>query len=391
MTHASHIESTSRKPTSDQLTFLIYSPFPKYSGGRENWLHNLAPHLKKRGKTVRVIAIATNRAPFYSLEQSGIELVALPSARYFYGAFILLNRISLGLLKYLDFFFFYPLIAGIYLARTRPPSLICMNPIPEGMVARMARVPYVVSVRSDVAKGLAAPYSFLIRPFRSLEIRVLRRATKVLANGKDTQARLAESAITSTVVPNGVALERFSKPYPGDSLVADLERKANGRPVISFIATLQAIKGASDAIDCAAELKMRGAQFLLAMVGKGDPGQFKRRAESLGLEGWVEFLGETNAVPAVLQRSSIFLGLSLENGMSMSTLEAMAASVPVVARDVPTYSGLLGSSPAQIADCCLRLLRDPDEARTLAGRAQAAARNYDWPRVADILLAQTVG
>ena len=396
MTDASQTKSPSRKPTANQVAFLIYSPFPKYSGGRENWLHNLAPHLRRRGKTVRVIALASNRAPFYSLGLSGIEVVALPSVRYFYSAFILLNRISLGLLKYLDVFLLYPLVAGIYLARARPPGLICMNAIPEGMVARLARVPYVVSVRTDVAKGLSEPYSFLIRPLRRLEIRVLRRARKVLANGDDTQTRLAESGITSTVVPNGVAFERFSEPYADDAFVAELKRKANGRPVIAFIATMQAIKGASDAIDCAAELKARGAEFLLAMVGKGGPGQFRRRAESLGLDGWVEFLGETDAVPAVLQNSNVFLGLSLENGMSMSTLEAMAAGVPVVARDVLTYrqlienerSGLLGSSAAELADCCLRLLRDPDEARRLGAGAQAAARNYDWPRVADILLAE---
>jgi glycosyltransferase involved in cell wall biosynthesis len=397
LTNPSQVESTARiSVRAEQISFLIYSPFPKYSGGRENWLHNLAPHLRKRGERVRVISFAANRAPFYSLEQSGIEVVALPSVRYFYRAFVLLNRISLGLLKYLDVFIFYPLIAGIFLARTRPPRLVCMNPVPEGLVALMARVPYVVSVRSDVPKGLAAPYRFLERPFRWVEHQVLRRAVKVLANGLDTQERLARTGIVSTVVPNGVDFERFSQPAAGDALVEELERKANSRPVIAFIATLQAIKGAADAVDCAAELKRREAVFVLAMVGKGDPGPFKRRSQALGLDGWVEFLGETNAVPAVLQRSRIFLGLSLENGMSMSALEAMAAGIPVVARDVPTYqqlienesSGLLGSTPAELADCCLRLLRDPDKAHRLAGRAQTAARDYDWPRVADILLAE---
>jgi glycosyltransferase involved in cell wall biosynthesis len=396
LTDASQVESPSPKPTANQVAFLIYSPYPKYSGGRENWLYNLTPYLRRRDKTVRIIALATNRAPFYSLDQSDIEVVALPSLMHFYRAFILLNRISLGLLKYLDLFFFYPLVAAIYLARARPSGLICMNPIPEGMVARLARVPYIVSVRSDVAMGISGPYSFLVAPLRWIEIRVLRRARKVLANGEDTRERLAESAITSTVVPNGVAFERFSKPFPGDAMGAELERRAKGRPVISYIATMQAIKGASDAIDCAAELKARGVDFLLAMVGKGDPGQFERRAESLGLDGWVEFLGETNSVPAVLQKSSVFLGLSLENGMSMSTLEAMAAGVPVVARNVLTYrqlienekSGLLGSTPAELAECCLRLLRDPDEAGAFAARAQAFAGKYDWPHVADIFLAE---
>jgi glycosyltransferase involved in cell wall biosynthesis len=380
----------------DQLTFLIYSPFPKYSGGRENWLHNLAPHLRTRGRTVHVISFASNRPLFYSLGQSEIEVVPLPSARYFYRAFTVLNRISLGLLQYLDLLLFYPLVAGIYLARKRPSKLICMNPIPEGLVALLARVPYVVSVRSDIPKGLAVPYWFLEGLFGRLERHVLLRARKVLANGNDTQERLAKIGIVSTVVPNGVDFERFSTPSPGDALIAELERKAAGRPVIAFIATLHAIKGADDAIACAAELKARGADFLLAMVGKGDQSRFKGRAEALGLGNCVEFLGETNSVPAVLQHSSVFLGLSLENGMSMSTLEAMAAGVPVVARNVLTYrqlienerSGLLGSSPAELAAGCLRLLRDPDEARVLAGRAQAAARNYDWPRVADILLAE---
>ncbi len=343
-----------------------------------------------------MIALASNRAPFHSLAQSGIEVVALPSARYFYRAFLIANRVTLGLLQYLDMLVFYPLVAGVRLARTRPAPLICMSPIPEGLVALLARVPYVVSVRSDVAKALARPYWFLETWFRWLEHQVLLRARKVLANGHDTRDRLAGIGIGSTVVPNGVDFARFSTPDTGDGLVAELERQAQGRPVIAFIATLQAIKGAMDAIDCAAELRKRKADFFLAMVGKGDPGPFRRRAQAHGLDPWVGFLGETHEVPAVLQRSTVFLGLSLENGMSMSALEAMAAGVPVVARDVPTYrqliedgrSGLLGSDPARLAECCVRLLANPGEARTLAGRAQHAARGYDWPRVADIFLAE---
>ena len=105
---------------------------------------------------------------------------------------------------------------------------------------------------------------------------------------------------------------------------------------------------------------------------------------------------DADGVAALLQRSSVFLGLTLENGMTMSTIEAMAAGVPIVARDVPTYrqlienerSGLLGSNPVEFADCCMRLLGDPAEARTFAGRAQSDARNWDWPRVADKFLAE---
>lgn len=378
------------------VTFLIYSPFPKYSGGRENWLHNLAPHLKERGTQVRVIAFATDRPPFYSLDRSAIELVALPSARYFNGAFTFLNRATLGLLKYLDMFVFFPIVAGAYLASTRPRNLVCMNPIPEGMVALLAGVPFVVSVRGDVPKSLAHPYGFLERPLKWLERQVLRRARAVLANGRDTQERLAGVAITSRVVPNGVDVTRFAATAPGGAVGRELEKRSGGRPVIAFIATMDEIHGVTDAIDCAAELKTLDPNFMLAMVGKGDTDPFRSRVQALGLAGHLEFMGETGSVVEILQQASVFLGLSRGNGMSMSALEAMAAGVPTVARDVLTYrqliedgiSGLLANGPRALAECCLRLLRDPDAARRLGRSAQARAREYDWPRIAEIFLAE---
>src|SRR5205809_788163 len=225
---ASGLIEAAGSTTGDPVTFLIYSPFPKYSGGRENWLHNLAPHLKESGRPVRVIAYATDRAPFHAVEQSGIRVAALPSVRYFYDAFRLVNRLTLGLLKYLDIFFFYPMVAAIYLAATRPRNLVCMNPIPEGMVALLAGVPYVVSVRGEVSKGLSHPFTFLERPLAWLERQVLRRARKVLANGRDTQQRLAGSGIASTVVPNGVDFRRFAEPAPPGELGIALEQKAHG-------------------------------------------------------------------------------------------------------------------------------------------------------------------
>lgn len=384
----------------EPITFLIYSPFPKYSGGRENWLHNLAPHLRRKGRPVRVVAYVTNRTPFYSLEQSGIRVVALPSVRFFSRAFTFLNRATLGLLKYLDLFFLYPIVAATYLARTRPRALVCLNPIPEGMVAFLAGVPYTVSVRGDVPKGLSHPFGFLERPLRWLERQVLRRAQRVLANGRDTQERLARAGVASSVVPNGVDFDRFAKPAPAGQLGTELERRAGGRPVIAFIATMDEIHGVSDAIDCAVELKAHRADFMLAMVGKGDTGPLRSRADALGLYGCVEFMGETASVVEVLQRSSIFLGLSRGDvGMSMSALEAMAAGVPMVARDALAYrqliedgrSGLLASGPSELADCCLRLLLEPEFARMLGRSAQNAARDFDWPRIAEIFLAELGG
>lgn len=399
LTEHSHGDSApAARVARNPITFLIYSPFPKYSGGRENWLTHLSPLLAERGSQVRVIAYATNRAQFHPLEQSGIELVALPSVRYFYRAFSFLNLATLGLLKYVDLFFFYPIISAAYLRWKRPPTLVCMNPIPEGLAAMLAGVPYLVSVRGDVPKGLAGQLTFLEPPIRRLEGMVLRRARKVLANGRDTQERLSTASLASTIVPNGVDVTRFAEPTPVGEMGGDIVQRAAGRPVIAFIATMDEIHGVNDAIDLAVELKKREPNFLLAMVGKGNTASFRERALARGLAGSIEFMGEAESVIDVLQRSSIFLGLSHGNGMSMSALEAMAAGVPIVARDGLTYrqlivdgsSGLIGSGAAELADRCLRLLREPETAKRLAFAAQATSRDYDWRMVADIFLAQVV-
>jgi glycosyltransferase involved in cell wall biosynthesis len=297
---------------------------------------------------------------------------------------------------YVNLLFLYPMVAAIHLAWSRPGNLVCMNPIPEGLAALLAGVPYAVSVRGDVPAGLATPFTFLERPLRWLELQVLRRARKVLSNGRDTQERLAGAGIASTVVPNGVDFRRFADPAPTGEPGTELERIAHGRPVIAFIATMDEMRGVTDAIDGAAELKAHEPNFVLAMVGKGDTGQFRSRAKALGLEGWVEFMGETSSVVEILQRSSIFLGLSRGNGMSMSALEAMAAGVPMVARNSLTYgqliedgvSGLLASGPAELAESCTRLLHDPEAARAIGRKAQAVARDFDWPRIADVFLAE---
>jgi glycosyltransferase involved in cell wall biosynthesis len=398
-THGRKTAPTESAEATEDITFLIYSPFPGYSGGRENWLHHIAPYLKRRGARVRVISYRSNRAPFYSLDQSGIQLKPLWSIRYYYGAFLRVSRLTLGLLKYLDFFIVYPIIAAAYLRRHRPERLVCMSAIPEGLAARLAGVPYVVSVRSDVAPAIAGHFRFLISSQRWLEARILRRAEHVLANGRDTQERLARLGITAPVVPNGVDFAKFSEGAGSDVIGMTIDERAAGRPVIAFIATLQTIKGADDAIACAAELKKHDRNFLLAMVGKGDQTPFRRRARELGVDDCVEFFGETPFVLSVLRRAGLFLGLSKENGMSMSALEAMAAGVPVVARDVLTYqqlirheiSGLLGRDPKDLAECCLRMLRDPEAGRAMAAIAQEEAQKHDWPVVADALLEQLHG
>jgi len=375
------------------ITFLIYSPYPRYSGGRENWLYNLTGELARRGRSATVLSYASNRTRFYP-PADGVRVVSLPSVRYLDRAFFWVNRLTLGLARLVDALVIYPLIAARRLAREKPEVLVCMNSIPEGLAARIAGRPFFVSVRGDVPAEMARPRWALERPLRAIEHRTLVRSVRVLANGSDTQERLRREGIESAVVPNGVDLGRFRARPAENGIGARLLEAARGRPVISAIGTLRPIKGTGDAIACAEELKKSGAGFVLVLVGKGDEGRYRRLARVHGVDDVVVFLGETADVPAVLRHTDIFLALSRGSGLSMAALEAMAAGVPVVALDSPVYrqlidhevNGLLARSPAELAACCLRLLRDADLRRRLGEEAGRTAEGYDWDRVATRLL-----
>jgi glycosyltransferase involved in cell wall biosynthesis len=384
------IESTARASL-HTLTFLIYSPYPRYSGGRENWLYNLTGVLSRAGVGVTVISHATNRRPFYP-PVAGARLVLLRSVRYFDRPFYWLNRITLGLARLIDTLIIYPWIAARGLAREKPELLICMNSIPEGLAAVLAKQPFMVSVRGDVPAELR-PRWLLERPMRSLERWILRRSIHVLANGFDTQARLKENGIESVVVPNGVDPARFRTPGADESAARTMLQAAAGRPVISVVGTLRPIKGTDDAIACARELKQAGGSFLMALVGKGEERRYRRAVTANQVEDVVSVLGETKDVPAILRHTDVFLALSGGSGMSMAVLEAMAAGVAVVALDTPVYRQLIThdvngvlASPPDVAASCLRLLRDGDLRRRLGQAGARTADGYGWDRVADRLL-----
>jgi glycosyltransferase involved in cell wall biosynthesis len=318
----------------------------------------------------------------------------LRSVRYFDRPFYWLNRITLGLARLIDTLLIYPWVAARELRRERPELLVCMNSIPEGLAARAARVPYMVSVRGDVPAELR-PRWLLERPMRALERSVLRQATRVLANGFDTQARLRENGIESVVVPNGVDLGRFRLTAGESKAALRLQDAASGRPVISVVGTMRPIKGTDDAIACAVELQQAGTRFLMALVGKGEQRRYRRAVQSTGVEDVVLVLGETRDVPAILRHTDVFLALSGGSGMSMAVLEAMAAGVAVVALDTPVYRQLIThdqngvlAAPTDVAAGCLRLLRDAELRKRLGDAGAVSAAAYGWDRVAERFIAE---
>jgi len=152
-----------------------------------------------------------------------------------------------------------------------------------------------------------------------------------------------------------------------------------GAPVLVCVARLVPLKRHRDLILALPALIERHTGLRLLIVGHGsEEGTLRALATDCGTSGHIDWLGQRDDVPAILDASDLFVLPSTHEGISLALLEAMAAGLPVVATDVPgiseivvpEVSGVLvpPGMPERLAEAIDRLIADPELSRSI-GRA----------------------
>lgn len=138
--------------------------------------------------------------------------------------------------------------------------------------------------------------------------------------------------VPSRVISNGVDLATFS-PGPGDERLRDHYGLPRGRPLILSVGRLSPEKRVDVLLDAAARLT-RDAQLAIAGTGPDEAG-LRARAGRLGLTGRVCFLGFVPGpdLPGLYRLADVFAIASEAELQSLTTMEAMATGLPVVAAD----------------------------------------------------------
>jgi glycosyltransferase involved in cell wall biosynthesis len=117
------------------------------------------------------------------------------------------------------------------------------------------------------------------------------------------------------------------------------------------------------------------------IVGRGDEERALRElAAASSSADRIHFLGERSDVTEILAASDLFVLPSLNEGLSLAMLEAMAIGVPVVATAVGGASDILTpgqtgwlvppGDPDALAEAVLEALEQPERARQFAERAR---------------------
>ncbi|PIQ66392.1 MAG: hypothetical protein COV96_01735 [Candidatus Zambryskibacteria bacterium CG11_big_fil_rev_8_21_14_0_20_42_18] len=197
------------------------------------------------------------------------------------------------------------------------------------------------------------------------------------------------------VIPNAVDVRKFSRKY-GESELLELEKKLNKKDGDIFLITTSRLVKKNACDDVIKSLKLLPANIKFIVLGIGpDELMLRKLTQDTGIEERVIFLGQIaqDEIPKYLQVSDIFIRPSLSEGFGNSFVEAMAASLPVIATAVGGIVDFLKDSetglicevrnPESIAKQVKRLIDNPELRASLVSNAQKMVeKRYDWDIVA---------
>jgi glycosyltransferase involved in cell wall biosynthesis len=199
-----------------------------------------------------------------------------------------------------------------------------------------------------------------------------RMADCIVTNAEAVRKRLTDEGYDAekiVVIHNGIELTRYNRKPAELGLHRELG-VAPTTPLVGVFARLNELKGIEYFLRAAAGLIERFPLVRFVIVGDGaSRPELEKRVADLGLSKHVVFLGFRLDVPTLLSEISVSVLPTLSEGLSNSLLEAMAASVPVVATRV-------GGNPEVVEGGVTGLLVPPRDAEALG---QAIGQFLDQP------------
>jgi len=212
------------------------------------------------------------------------------------------------------------------------PYDLCMawSAVPAGGTAlalrRLTGLPYLVRVCGPDIPGFERRYKALY-PFLTPVIKAIWRSAETVVAKCSEEADLihaVDGRVPITLIPNGVDMASF---------------RQNTRPQRNFplrllcVARLIERKGQKQLIEAVHLLSQGGVDVRLDLIGTGDAQPaYQEQVKQLGLEDKVRFLGYVPRqwIADHYASADVFVLASYSEGMSVATLEAMAAGLPLV-------------------------------------------------------------
>lgn len=263
--------------------------------------------------------------------------------------------------------------------------------VPAGAVAlalkKIAGLNYLVRVCGPDIPGFEERYGALY-PLLSPMIRATwHNAAHVVAKCGDEAnlIRRVDARVAVTIVPNGVDADAFTPAHISD----------DGALRLLCVARLIERKGQEHLIQAVKRLTEQDIDVVLDLVGTGDARRAnEQQARDLGIADRVNFVGYVprEEIAQVYVNAHVFVLASYNEGMSVATLEAMAAGLPLVVTRTPgtkelvqeNVNGLLFDwADVDALTAHLKFLATHrDIARAMGHASRELAQQFAWEDVA---------
>jgi glycosyltransferase involved in cell wall biosynthesis len=327
---------------------VVYFSDAGWVGGAERYLYLLATNLERTEFEPSVVVNGAARLEGLAapLERAGVPVHA---------ASLNLPYSPAGIVGFISL-----------LRRLRPSILHCNLPGPwdsqYSLVAPLARIAGVRHVVSTEHLPMVPPFA-KGRLFKSLGTLSIERIITV----SDDNVRYLTGS--HHIRRDKIRVVRIGTPEPLRGTSADIRRElhcAAGDFLCAMVGSLEERKGHGTAFEA---LRATDVGVKLLVVGSGErEGEYRAKAAALGLAERVHFLGYRTDVDDLLRECDVLLCPSTLEATPYVVLEAMAASLPVIA------SRLYGI-PEIVLDGTTGILFDPPSGRDLAAAIDSLFRD----------------
>ena len=377
-----------------KLVFVIDSCFPYYSGGRETWLYEQCKRLMDK-YDIEIIAMRRwiGHEKLIHPIPGKVKIYDIPTlynlpiggrfhyTKYLFGGVFLFSFLA-SLLLILKFSFKKRKVVFISLnqGQTFIPSLFVMG----------SSIYRICTVRGPYVEEMSETFLPFKSIFELFEKASFKHADLIIANGFDTKRSilpLVNNPEKIKVSPNGVDFKRFSRQ-------TERREERKYKKIVS-ICSLSIRRGTPFLVESILHIReVYKKDFKVYFIGAGNPSQYLSMAKELGVEKFVEFMGEHTDIPEILEDSDIAVALTNGLGISHSLLEEMASGKAIVAWDTYTYTQLLKHEysgylvkawdPKALGDGIACLLENDSLVKTIGENAQKEAEKFDWEILSEL-------
>lgn len=263
------------------------------------------------------------------------------------------------------------------------------------------RVPYVLELQEGdppdrIERIMLPAWPLFARAFASAD------AVSVISTFLGQWAKRRGFQGEPILIPNAVDTKHFSPDYPEIDISAIRDRIGKKAGETFLITTSRLVhKNAIDDVIRALPLLPAHVHFLVLGTGP-EEAKLRALAQKERVESRALFLGRIDHrdLPKYLKACDIFVRASRSEGMGSSFIEAMAASLPVIATheggipdflfdaarnpDKPATGWAVDTdNPAQIAAAIRAIMDDPEKTRAIVRTAKhMVVEQYDWDLIA---------